>query len=342
MCQPGIPAAATRSSRGQIRTLTILGLPTYLLAAPGARWARKEYNEYCREYRLRTADLQSTARDEVRLPLFNTLRRRFKAASAGRSTAYQMTEVAQVTKLPRSLRQFLRGKQEIFILCNHYFNVPIVEALQRTLRRPLKFALETHDIQSRHYRQRETPMSDEAYQAMLADEISFVAKADRLIHINPEEHAFFAAALPDRVHQIVYPTILERRPVTAAHCKTTFLIVAAPNPPNAHSVEWFLSEVWERYRGNGSLRIVGGIDHLMGHLYPDTLQRWQPLFAGRVEDIDAEYAEAAVVVVPAISGEGISIKFAEAMAHGKPVLFTPHAVRGAAGKLHCLSAFRAL
>jgi len=325
--------------KGQIRTLSILGLKTYLLAVPGGRMERKAYGAFCRDYRQRTADLACTARGEVRLPLFKARLRRFEAAAAARSTAYRMTEMAQVMKLPRSLIQFLRGKREIFILCNHYFNVPIVETLQWTLRRKLKFALETHDIQSRHYRQREDAVSEAAYDTMLADEMSFVAKADRLIHINREEHGVFAGALPDHVHQVVYPTIPERPPVTAAHCKTTFLVVAAPNLPNAQSVHWFLTEVWERYRGGGSLRIVGGIDHLIADNYPEVFERWQSVFAGRIEDLDAEYAAAAVVVVPTISGEGISIKFAEAMAHGKPTLFTPHAVRGLPGS--CVGHVRA-
>ncbi len=230
--------------------------------------------------------------------------------------------------LPRSLRHFLHGKRELFILCNHYFNIPFVEALQKLLRQPLQFALETHDIQSRHFREREGPISDAAYAAMLAEELEFVARADRLVHISAEEHEIFAAALPGHDHRLVYPAMPEQHPTTAAHAGTTFLILAAPNMPNLHSIDWFLTEVWSRYQGGGRLKIVGGVDYLMVRLRPELYQRWQPAFAGRVEDLAAEYAAAATVVVPVIAGQGISIKFAEAMAHGKRTLFTPHAVRG--------------
>ena len=314
--------------KGQIRTLQILGLETYLLAVPGARFERAAYNALCRQYRERTCEIACDARGEMRLPFSESKIREFEAAAAGRSTAYRMTEVAEVTALPYSLKPFLYGKQELFILCNHYFNVPVVQKLQNAVRRKLKFVLETHDIQSRHYREREPPMSDAGFDAMLADEMEFVAKADRLIHINREEHGFFAAALPGKEHQLVYPAIQEHQPVTAPRCKTTFLIVSAPNAPNAQSIEWFLTQIWSRYGGQGTLRIVGGIDRLMAQLYPDSYARWQPVFAGRVENLEAEYEAAAVVVMPAIAGEGISIKFAEAMAHGKTALFTPHAVRG--------------
>ncbi len=324
--------------KSQIETLAILGFETYLLAAPSHAMPRQEYKLYRRQYRRFSADLACAARGEARLPLFGRGTRQFRAAGAGRTTAYHATEAAQVMTLPRSLRHFLHGKRELFVLCNHYFNVPLVHALQKLLRRKLQFALETHDIQSRHFREREGPISDAAYAAMLAEELAFVAQADRLLHISAEEHEVFAAALPGHSHQLVYPAMPEQQPAVAPQCATTFLILAAPNMPNLHSIEWFLTEVWSRYQGSGRLRIVGSIVYLMARLRPELYQRWQPVFAGRVEDLTAEYAAAATVVVPVIAGQGISIKFAEAMAHGKQTLFTPHAVRGLPE--HCIDHVR--
>ena len=323
--------------KGQLQTLAILGYETFVLAAPSRCMARKAYRDYRRTYRRLTANLDCTARDEVRLPFLPFGARRFRAVAAGRSAAFQSTRAAHVLELPRSLKRFLRGKRELFVLCNHYFNVPYVETLQKLLRTKLMFALETHDIQSRHLRQHAAG-GDDDYEALLADELAFVAKADRAIHINAEEHRVFKAALPEAAHRLIYPAIAERPLTTAARADTTFLIVAAANTPNAESIEWFLTKVWSRYEGHGGLRIVGGVAYIMAWLYPETFRRWQVVFAGRAEDLGWHYAGAAVVVVPVIAGEGISIKFAEAMAYGKQVLFTPRAVRGLPD--HCVDHVR--
>ena len=120
--------------KSQLRTLTILGFQTYLLAAPSRCMERDEYATYRRQYRRFSADLVCTARDEARLPLLRRGIARFKAGCAGRTTAYHTTEAAHVMRLPRSLRHFLHGKRELFILCNHYFNIPFVQALQQLLR----------------------------------------------------------------------------------------------------------------------------------------------------------------------------------------------------------------
>lgn len=49
---------------------------------------------------------------------------------------------------------------------------------------------------------------------------------------------------------------------------------------------------------------------------------------GRVEDLAAEYEQAAVVVIPVYSGSGTSVKFIEAMLMNRPVVSSPMGARG--------------
>jgi glycosyltransferase involved in cell wall biosynthesis len=49
---------------------------------------------------------------------------------------------------------------------------------------------------------------------------------------------------------------------------------------------------------------------------------------GYVENLDAEYASADVVVAPVVAGGGWQTKISEAMEHGKPVVATRFACRG--------------
>jgi len=49
---------------------------------------------------------------------------------------------------------------------------------------------------------------------------------------------------------------------------------------------------------------------------------------GFVEDLEAQYAQAAVVAVPLLVGGGSPLKFIEGLAHGLPVVATPRAAQG--------------
>lgn len=64
----------------------------------------------------------------------------------------------------------------------------------------------------------------------------------------------------------------------------------------------------------------------------ENLQRWNTFpnctASGYVDDLDAAYREAAVCVVPVLSGGGSNIKVPEAMAHNRPVVVSIYAFNG--------------
>jgi hypothetical protein len=49
---------------------------------------------------------------------------------------------------------------------------------------------------------------------------------------------------------------------------------------------------------------------------------------GRVEDVGTAYAQARVVINPAVAGTGLKIKTAEALCHFRPVVAWPSGVEG--------------
>lgn len=89
--------------------------------------------------------------------------------------------------------------------------------------------------------------------------------------------------------------------------------------PNARGLAWFASEVWPEVR-----RRVPAARFLVAGSHVD------PLVAatagidalGRVESLTDLAAAAVAVVVPVVDGVGASVKFAEALATGRPVLAT--------------------
>lgn len=328
------PSWATSGSfvvfQGQLRTLTELGFDTYFLACPSGYYRKTSYPAYIAEYRWLTEGLGAMHRGELVLPRFLLLKEAIENLRSIRTTeAYRATISARIMEMPESLNRFVRDRKELFVLCNHYFNVPLVRKLNALVGQPLRFVLATHDVQARHYIRRShlaanVPLSER----ILADELAFASQADALIHISDDEYPFFAKAIPNRPHYRVFPALRQRDTKPVAASEMTFLIVASLNEENAEGVDWFLQNVWARYDGQGTLKIVGQVADIIQMKYPETFGRWRQHFVGRVKDIENYYWKATVVIIPVIAGEGIAIKFAEAMSFGKRMLFTPCAARG--------------
>jgi glycosyltransferase involved in cell wall biosynthesis len=92
-------------------------------------------------------------------------------------------------------------------------------------------------------------------------------------------------------------------------------------PPNREGLEFLLEavmpRVWDELPG-ARLAVAGRGLELRA---PD--ERVELL--GFVEDLGAEYAKAAAVVVPLLSGGGSPLKLIEGLAYGRPVVATEHA-----------------
>ena len=111
-------------------------------------------------------------------------------------------------------------------------------------------------------------------------------------------------------------------------CSQRVLLVGADNVMNIAGCEWFIDNVLGRvverfpqlrFRVCGRVglgiaercRAVDGVD-----------------IAGLVDDLEAEYAAADVVVNPVLGGTGVAIKAIEALARGKPLVCTTPGARG--------------
>jgi glycosyltransferase involved in cell wall biosynthesis len=111
--------------------------------------------------------------------------------------------------------------------------------------------------------------------------------------------------------------------------KTILFVGSYRWPPNRDGVTRFVQHILPRIRQQvptATLRFVGedsqlldGIDGVSG--------------AGFVEDLVAEYRNAALVVCPIYSGAGANVKLAEAALFGKAIVATSHAARGFEGML---------
>lgn len=208
---------------------------------------------------------------------------------------------------------------------NHYFTLPFVETLQRG--RPAPVILETQDIQARQYELRNRGgffiPPHATYEQMLRRELDWMRRADLCVHLNDEEDADFRRLLPESRHALIYPAVAEAPRARGREV----IIVASDNYANFVSLRWFLNEVVP-LAPEARVAIYGNIDAGVRRRDPALYDAHRSLFRGRVADIGAVYAGAGCVLLPTVEGHGLSIKAAEALSCGAPLVATPLAFRG--------------
>lgn len=208
--------------------------------------------------------------------------------------------------------------------CNHFFLMPAA----RRIAGEAPIVLDTHDLQARQFalmNERMRWLSPRvSHEAMLAQELLEMSGAALLIHLNAAEKQEFETLLPLRRHALLYPAV--PAPTMGAG-GDAIVLIASNNSANVDSVEWFLRDVAPLAR-EARVTIFGNVDVGLKAKAPDLYARHRDSFAGRVDSPAAAYEGASLVLLPTVSGHGLSIKTVEAMASGLPVIATPLALRG--------------
>jgi glycosyltransferase involved in cell wall biosynthesis len=113
-----------------------------------------------------------------------------------------------------------------------------------------------------------------------------------------------------------------RRAVAPMPDLPDMLMVAAHTRPNIESLQWLLDGAWPAIREaipNARLRVVGAI----GRAFADRIMPEGVEIVGFADDLDAEYARAALVLAPFTAGTGgVKVKVAEAISYGRPLITT--------------------
>jgi len=162
----------------------------------------------------------------------------------------------------------------------------------------------------------------------LKEELAIVDVADRVTMVSREEIELVKKYRPgcDFFYYIPVPDSVPK-PVSNAPRRSPLLqalIVASRNPANERSLAWFLKRVWPKITSLPyQLTIIGNINRSFED-YSDPNVR----FAGLVDDLQAEYQRANLILLPITNGGGIAIKSLEAIQTELPIVCTPHAMRG--------------
>jgi glycosyltransferase involved in cell wall biosynthesis len=103
------------------------------------------------------------------------------------------------------------------------------------------------------------------------------------------------------------------------------VVVASDNALNVHGFGEFLSECWPVIKArypSAHLHVVGRVGDMC------RIDDAAIKFSGWIDDLDAVYRDASIVINPTIAGTGLKIKSVQALAHGKPLVAWTNGVEG--------------
>lgn len=151
------------------------------------------------------------------------------------------------------------------------------------------------------------------------DERRMLAATDSIAAIREDDGEAFARLLPGK-RVLVAPPSFRPAPGAGAPEAHRCLFAAGEAEANREGIAWFVERAWPLIRAaipGAELHLCGTVCRIFSTGAPGVVPR------GFVDDLDAEYAQAAVVIVPLLRGSGVKIKLLEALAHGKACVTTP-------------------
>ncbi|HVC92684.1 MAG TPA: glycosyltransferase family 4 protein [Pirellulales bacterium] len=227
-------------------------------------------------------------------------------------------------------RDFLSQDTDLVFL-NYVFASPFLDLVPPAAKR----VLETIDVLSKQFALRAGGPALLGHN--LRVEFDLYELYDQVMMISQEEYELARARSGARVAYLaraVDTVSAGSRLEDTADDLFDLLFVGSDHPPNSEAIAWFYEHVFRPRLKRIGLRwaIAGSV---CNHL---SLSDPCVELLGSVDDLDAVYRRSKVVVVPLLSGTGISIKTLEALGRGKPVVATPVGLRGLSDVGDCVVA----
>ncbi len=239
--------------------------------------------------------------------------------------------------IPVALTDILKTHDVRLLLANHIYTLSLAKRLRAKVRQfnipPL--VLVTHDVQS-HILQDNSVVNPFSRQpdpllALVDTELQALRTADYLVHVSEADQRFFKKYLPNMPQRVAFPTAPDRvnlvYPMPADRF-SDFLFVGSNHVGNLDAVNWLFESVTPLFRKNFSIRIVGTIEQLVRDRSKELYKKFSNFFVGAVDDPLMHYLTSHCVMIPMVSGRGVSIKTIEACSLGRPIVGTPLAFRG--------------
>ena len=151
-------------------------------------------------------------------------------------------------------------------------------------------------------------------------------ESDLTLTVSERDRDSLARAAGGDINAAIVPIgveIRDRATVQPSGSRRLLSIATMHYPPNADALRWFLDGAWPLIAGDDSdarLDIAGPrppADLVAIGQSDDRITVY-----GYVEDVEPLYQQAAIFIVPLLSGSGVRVKILDAMARGVPVVST--------------------
>ncbi|MEO0456091.1 MAG: glycosyltransferase family 4 protein [Cyanobacteria bacterium P01_A01_bin.114] len=184
--------------------------------------------------------------------------------------------------------------------------------------------IDTHDVFSNRYqlylKKNQPPRW---FSTSEREEIKGLRRADVVFSIQDQEASFFASRL-QRQKVIAVGHFIDLVPPQPRAQTNKLLFVGSSNPINVQGVKYFLDHVF-----NAIIEQLPGIQLILGGGVCEGVPAHRNcLKIGRIENLEAHYLNADLVINPVLFGTGLKIKNIEALGFSKPLVTTS---AGAAG-----------
>jgi hypothetical protein len=191
----------------------------------------------------------------------------------------------------------------------------------------LRKVIDTIDVFSNKRRKVEYYGVDDVLTLTDSEEASLLNRADLLVAIQPEEAADLRKLAPPLpvISVGIDFDIADQAPPSAS--APVILLIASDNKMNAKGLKDFLRFAWPLIRREvpgAELRVAGSVGDAVEVPSPGIR------ILGRVDHVSAAYAEARLVINPAVAGTGLKIKTVEALCHFRSIVLWPSGVEGIA------------
>jgi polysaccharide biosynthesis protein PslH len=265
--------------------------------------------------------------------LFGKLEARWKNLNA----LHWRMSLSQMVILTDELRDDLRAADVRLILANHVYTLELAKRIKaEVVKRNVPLCVVTHDVQSHILSDNSivNPFTKrpDRLQDLEETEVRALLAAQYLIHVSHDDLSFFQRRVPAIRQTAILPCAPDRTDLGGDRPNekgADFLFVGSNHIANSEAIEWLLKDVYPNFdKPKPSLRIVGKVDRLIEAKHPDLINRYRSFFIGEVPDLIDEYLSARCILIPMISGRGVSIKTVEATSMGLPIVGGAAAFRG--------------
>jgi len=185
--------------------------------------------------------------------------------------------------------------------------------------------VETHDVfSSRHKKFLEAGLHPEWFFTNESEERKGLLRADAIIAIQENEARELRRIAQDARPVYSVSHLSAPTPLPPPDQCASLLYIGSNNTINAQAVRWFLDKVWPLVLAEApelTFKIAGGVSELE---HPTS----QVERLGFIDDAAQAYVSSDVVVNPAQTGSGLSIKSIEALYYARPLVTTQAGAMG--------------